>query len=195
MAEFAVNPTAYDRLAIGFHGTRRKTVESLLRGRVFDPSENTDDWLGHGIYFWEHAPQQAWWWAERRYGKEAAVVGAVLRLGQCIDLLDPKNAELLELQYQKVAADFKASGLRLPQNANNHKYLDCLVFNQLFVDLASAGFDVETVRAVFVPTGPRQRVWSRSGIFHGAHIQLCVRESKNIIGVWSVRKDGTYGKE
>jgi hypothetical protein len=129
MAEFAVNPTTYDRLVIGFHGTRRKTVKQLVRGIAFDPSENTDDWLGHGIYFWEHAPQQAWWWAERRFGKEAAVVGAVLRLGQCLDLLDPKNSEILMLENQKVVADFAARGMRLPQNANNHKYRDCLIFN------------------------------------------------------------------
>lgn len=66
----------YDRTVVAFHGTRRSTAERLVAGVAFGPSENDDDWLGHGIYFWEYAPQQAWWWAERRYGKQdAAVVG------------------------------------------------------------------------------------------------------------------------
>lgn len=80
----------YDRTVVAFHGTHRSTAEDLVAGVPFGPSENDDDWLGHGIYFWEYAPQQAWWWAERRYGKQdAAVVGALVRLGRCIDLLDP----------------------------------------------------------------------------------------------------------
>ena len=66
----------YDRTVVAFHGTRRYTAEKLFAGTPFGLSENDDDWLGHGIYFCEYAPQQAWWWAERLYGKQdAAVVG------------------------------------------------------------------------------------------------------------------------
>ena len=70
----------YDRTLVAFHGTRRETAEKLVRGEPFGPSTNDDDWLGHGIYFWEFAPQQAWWWAERRYGSEAALSPAFKRL-------------------------------------------------------------------------------------------------------------------
>ena len=31
----------------------------LLRGEPLQPSENDYDWLGRGIYFWEHGPQRA----------------------------------------------------------------------------------------------------------------------------------------
>jgi hypothetical protein len=34
------------------------------------------------------------------------------------------------------------------------------------------------------------RLWIRSGVFEGAHVQLCVREPNNILAVWPVRKDG-----
>jgi hypothetical protein len=48
----------------------------------------------------EYAPQQAWWWADRRYGAgEAAVVGATIRLGRCLDLLDPTNVGLLRAAH------------------------------------------------------------------------------------------------
>lgn len=187
----------YDRTRVAFHGTRRETAEKLVRGEPFGPSTNDDDWLRHGIYFWEFAPQQAWWWAERRYGSEAAVVGALLRLGQCIDLLDPRNTELLRRAYGEVEATAAQAGIELPNNANNHKYLDCAVFNYLCAKLEKQGLAVESSRAVFVPLkdGQMPRLWTRSGVFEGAHIQLCVREPENILAVWPVRKDGRYGRD
>jgi hypothetical protein len=51
---------------------------------------------------------------------------------------------------------------------------------------------VESTRTVFVPRV--QRLWDRSGVFDGAHIQLSVRRPENILAVWHVRKDGRYGK-
>lgn len=188
----------YDRTVVAFHGTRKGTAEKLVAGVPFDHSENDDDWLGHGIYFWEYAPQQAWWWAERRYGAgDAAVVGALVRLGRCIDLLDPSNADLLEQAHNDLEVALKSVEQSMPNNANNHKYRDCAVFNYLLATLKQAHVEPDSVRAVFVPmrTGGLPRLWDRSGIFRGAHIQLSVREPSNIMAVWPVRKDGRYGKD
>lgn len=128
----------YDRTVVAFHGTRKSTAEKLVSGVPFDQSENDDDWLGHGIYFWEYAPQQAWWWAERRYGDDAAVVGALVRLGRCIDLLDPSNATLLMRAHDDLDRMLAATKQKLKSNANNHKYRDCAVFNYLFETLRRA---------------------------------------------------------
>ena len=84
------------------------------------------------------------------------------------------------------------------ENANNHKYLECAGFNRLYAKLARAGFGLDSCRAVFVPLQVKKgllRLWIRSGVFEGAHVQLTVREPKNILAVWSVRKDGRYGKD
>lgn len=188
----------YDRTVVAFHGTSAATAAKLVAGATFGQSENDDDWLGHGVYFWEYAPQQAWWWAERRYGANAAVVGALVRLGDCIDLLDPSNAKLLRIAHDQLVATMKDAGKALPKNANTHKYRDCAVFNYLYEKLRGEGFAVESCRAVFVPLVPKKglpRLWERSGVLDGAHIQLCVREANNILAVWSVRKDGRYGKD
>jgi hypothetical protein len=101
----------YDRTVVAFHGTSAATATKLVAGAAFGQSENDDDWLGHGVYFWEYAPQQAWWWAERRYGGNAAVVGALVRLGDCIDLFDPSNAKLLRVAHDELAATMKAAGI------------------------------------------------------------------------------------
>jgi hypothetical protein len=188
----------YHRTVIGFHGTRRATAKRLVAGAPFDASTNDDDWLGHGIYFWEYAPQQAWWWAKRRYGEEdAAVVGASIRLGRCLDLLYPANAALLRACHAELIATLKAAGADTPDNGNNHKYLDCAVFNYLYARLEREGYRTESTRAVFVPLvgGKWPRLWKRSGVFGHAHIQVCVREPANILAVWSVKKDGRYGTD
>jgi len=188
----------YDRTVVAFHGTRRATAARLVAGDPFGPSENDDDWLGHGIYFWEYAPQQAWWWANRRYGRDGAVVGAMIRLGRCFDLLDPSNADVLATAGRRHDAAMNAVQQRLPQNANTHKYRDCAVFNYMFTKMDADHKRYESARAVFVPLVPKlglPRLWTRSGVFRGAHIQLSVREPNNILAVWAVRKDGRYGYE
>lgn len=183
----------YHRTVIAFHGTNRVTARRLVAGQPFEASTNDDDWLGHGIYFWEYAPQQAWWWAERRYGKDAAVVGAMIRLGRCLDLFDPTNIELLSQAH----LELNRGGQPLPKNANKHKRLDCAVFNFLYDRLGQNGFVVDSTRAVFVPMQDAKipRLWDRSGVFRGGHIQLCVREPRHILAVWAVRKDGRYGQD
>lgn len=187
----------YHRTVIGFHGTKRSIAKRLVAGDPFGPSTNDDDWLGHGIYFWEYAPQKAWWWAKRRYGSNAAVVGATIRLGRCLDLLDPVNTRLLKAGHDEIQATFAALGAKAPKNANTHKYLDCAVFNLVYAKLGKRGYGVESTRAVFVPFlgGKLPRMWIRSGVFEDSHIQLCIREPANILAVWSVKKDGRYGTD
>lgn len=183
----------YDRTVVGFHGTRRAAAEDLIAGMPFGKSENDHDWLGHGVYFWEYAPQQAWWWAQKKYGSDAAVVGALIRLGRCLDLLDPLNADLLRTAHRDLVQILKEDGQLPKANHNSLKYLDCSVFNYCFIKLRESGYAVESARAVFLPG--RGRLWPRSGIFESSHIQLSIREPNNILAVWSVKKDGRYGKE
>jgi hypothetical protein len=59
------------------------------------------------------------------------------------------------------------------------------------------GRTIDSCRAVFVPLqeGQMPRLWKRSGVFEGAHVQLSVREPRNILAVWPVRKDGRYGED
>src|SRR5215471_12033578 len=70
----------YHRTVIGYHGTRRSTALRMVQGlEDYRRSENRDDWLGQGIYFWEYAPKQAWAWARQRqtnqkWDDEVAVV-------------------------------------------------------------------------------------------------------------------------
>ncbi|HUO08184.1 MAG TPA: hypothetical protein VM008_07795 [Phycisphaerae bacterium] len=118
----------YHRTVIAYHGTSTETAERLVAGEAFDPSKNDDDWFGSGIYFWEYAPKQAWWWAEKfKKKKSPAVVGAIIRLGNCLDLLDPENVRVLQAFQREMVAEWKNLGVAIPNNGNQHKKLDCAV--------------------------------------------------------------------
>jgi hypothetical protein len=88
----------YARIVFGFHGTDPAFAERLIRGEVavadWSPSANEYDWLGHGIYFWEFAPDRARAWA----GK-GGVVGAIIALGTCLDLTEIKYTDRLAHAY------------------------------------------------------------------------------------------------
>lgn len=182
----------YHRTIVGYHGTRLSIAREIVnRRRVFKFSRNRDDWLGHGIYFWEYAPQQAYWWAERRkrrhnWNEPIAILGSMIRLGFCLDLLDPYNVKYLKDIYEEYRATETAAGRAVPENANHYKYLDCAIFQYAYAAIESAEeFQaVDSARAVYVPTGEDKRIWTRSWISRGAHIQVCVRNPACILGTW-----------
>lgn len=191
--ESGVSYHDYHRTIIGYHGTDETTARSLVDGHPFKASDGDNEWFGQGIYFWEYAPKQAWWWAQHvRNHSRPAVVGAVIRLGQCLDLLDPDNVRTLQAFSAEALKAWKASGETVPKNNRKYKKLDCALFN-LFYDQARV--PIESARAVYVPTGSKQRAWTGSWIYEEAHIQVCVREPKNILAAWHVRRDGRYGKD
>ena len=54
----------YRRSVIAYHGCDAAVAAKVVAGRLqLKPSANPYDWLGNGIYFWEHGPQRAYEWA------------------------------------------------------------------------------------------------------------------------------------
>ncbi|MFM9961639.1 MAG: hypothetical protein ACKV2Q_10475 [Planctomycetaceae bacterium] len=88
---------------MGYHGAKVGDAadhgKRLLLGEVgieeWKPSENAYDWLGEGIYFWEHSPERARRWA----GEDGIVIGAVIQLGNCLDLTDLRYTQLLRQSF------------------------------------------------------------------------------------------------
>lgn len=180
---------AYDRLVVAYHGTRRETALRIVTGETkFVQSQNDDDWLGHGVYFWEHAPEQAWAWARQRYAKSStvAVLGALVRLGQCFDLLDPANSRVLGALHKDMLSEYEQRRQTVPKNFKAKKYLDCATMQFAYVALKAQGFVVQTSRGVYVPARGSGRLWKNSWLSQEAHIQLCVRDSSCIMGAWLV---------
>ena len=197
MAE-EVDYADYHRTVVGYHGTTEEAAQKLVAGESFDESDADDEWFGRGVYFWEHAFQQAWWWAERRSkrsGHKPADIGAVLRLGYCFDLLDPPNTRLLLRVHDKMVADLEAAELPVPLNSRHYKRLDCAVFNYLYTEFEDDGKPIDTARAVYVPSKAKSRIYKGSWIHGESHIQICVRNPRSILAVWHVQRNGRYGQE
>lgn len=112
-------------LILGFHGCDITVRNEVLYGKAeLNFSENAFDWLGNGIYFWEYSLVRAYEYAcaisKRKYHnnniKTPAVLGAVLDLGHCLDLIEYKNLQLLKMSYGLFKDVRIASGFSLPEN-------------------------------------------------------------------------------
>ena len=90
---------------------------AIKQGSHLSNSENDYDWLGHGIYFWEGSYDRALEWAKKNPKvKNPAVIGAFIKLGNCIDLLDSEHLEQVSSTYEILKSECKKLGQELPQN-------------------------------------------------------------------------------
>jgi hypothetical protein len=106
---------------LGYHGCDRKLAERVFSGRAaLRASHNDYDWLGDGIYFWEHNANRAFEFATevatRRHGtgqkiKTPAVVGAIIDLGFCLNLLDARFIEMVRAAYEELVRSSAESGI------------------------------------------------------------------------------------
>jgi hypothetical protein len=181
----------YDRTIIAYHGCDAETAERLLRGEPFRKSQNDYDWLGEGIYFWEYGADRALRFAQdqkaRSKLKTPAVVGALLQLGRCFDLMDTRFTEELPLAFELFKKVHQQSGKPLPENRGRTpdkllRHRDCAVLNFYLNWLPDNGSDTyDSVRCGFVEGPP---AYSGSGIRHQSHVQIAVRNPACVVGVF-----------
>lgn len=177
----------YQRTIIAYHGCDESVVRrALLTGEPLASSENDYDWLGTGIYFWEFGPERALEWAielknrSKRNPKrirKPAVLGAVINLGNCFDLLVTRHTALLAdgyFSYQRNAPPPH------PTNTGLFHRLDCEVINTVIplVEM-DQGSRYQTVRGAFQEGAA---VFPGSEIRRKSHIQISVRDSSSILG-------------
>lgn len=177
----------YARTVIAYHGCDAAVADRILAGDPFQKSENAYDWLGSGVYFWEFGVDRALRFAEfqkiRDKVKTPAVVGAILQLGNCFDLMDTRYTAELKEAY----AIFKrATAEPLPKNAGTTpdkklRRRDCAVLNFYLTRLHEKGMEYDTVRCGFAEGRP---AFPGSGIRAESHIQLAVRSPACITGVF-----------
>jgi hypothetical protein len=201
-------------LIIGFHGCDRAAAAALINNPdTIKVSKQPHDWLGHGMYFWENNQERAKQWAvERQFRKkkdvaEAAVIGAVIQLGYCCDLLDSRFTGLLKNYYPPMEDWYNKMGRQLPVNkdlsSDPHKnkllrILDCTVIEfmhshieeQCKKDKREKGFSelkiFDSARGVFTEGGP---IYEGAEIFEKTHIQICIRNSNCIKGFFLPRRE------
>lgn len=200
-------------LVIGFHGCDESTRDKLLlqRGNI-EFSREPFDWLGHGMYFWENNLDRAWQWAEdkKKRGRitKPAVIGAVMELMHCCDLLDERFIRLLISYYKLMKSEYITLGKDIPENKDApndiHKDriirdLDCSVIEYMHdyirehIRNGSANIrDFDSTRGVFTEGGP---AFPGAGIFAKSHIQTCIRNPNCIKGFFLPRDNVDFPTE
>lgn len=186
---------------LGYHGCDRDFGEQLLSGKKeLKGSNNAWDWLGHGIYFWENNPRRALEWAEfmSRHPKFTTrvrhpfAIGAVIELGNCLDLTESLSLQLVRTAYENLEKTFTLAGIDLPRNRAAHgsdtdltqRFLDCAVINHLHTLREQEGLEsFSTVRA---PFAEGEELYPGAKIPSKTHIQFCVRDVTRIRGVFRV---------
>ena len=192
---YATKPT----FVYGFHGLDETIARKILNQEEdFKLSNNNYDWLGGGVYFWENNYERAKQYAiescERKDStiKEPFVLGAVLDLGNCFDLLDQKYLDFLSLAYEKLRCHTEEENLQLPTNSSfgkddfdfKKRELDCAVIRYAHELANEVGEKFDSVRAAF---------WEGTPLYEGAgfkrenHIQIAILNKNCIKGVFLPR--------
>ena len=173
----------FARVILGYHGCEVEFANSLLSGETsiqdWEPSQNSYDWLGHGIYFWEHAPQRAREWSRAR--KNKGVIGAVIQLGLCLDLTEVRFTQRLSLEYGRLVGLDLGYARSLPANRGKLRDLDCFVINTLVKTSAKVSDPFQSVRCPFLEGEP---AFPGSDILRESHIQISVIDRECILGVF-----------
>ena len=130
---------------LGYHGCDRRLAERVFAGKdSLHASHNDHDWLVMGSNFWEHNAQLAFEFAREVSSqphpsgqkiRSAAVVGAIIDLGLCLNLLDSRFIEMVRKAHTDLVEAFEATPVDLPKNTGGSDYLrrqlDCAVLRML----------------------------------------------------------------
>jgi hypothetical protein len=195
-------------LVLGFHGCDESVALKVLTGKEpLKKSTNNYDWLGHGIYFWENSPSRAMEFATHlqklpnrsiRKITTPAVIGAVIDLGFCLDLLDFENLQLLKTAYKALLST--SNFIVFPENKSIGgigdlllRDLDCAVIEALHkMEENSHQPPFDSIRGVFYEG---DELYPNAGFREKDHIQICVRNPNCIKGFFLPRKlDFEYPK-
>lgn len=191
-----INDSRKSSFVLGYHGLDETIGRKIVNGELsLNPSQNNYDWLGHGIYFWEDNVARAKKWAidqskrKNTSVKSPFVIGAVIDLGNCFDLLQQDNLDFLAYQYQQMKQDLAFRNQILPQNSPwtakdidfKKRELDCAVIRYAIESAKEVGVHYDSVRSAF---WEGEELYPNAGFRQFNHIQIAVINPECIRGVF-----------
>ena len=180
---------------IGFHSCDKEVGLKVLNGEMdLNPSENSWDWLGRGIYFWEQNPGRALLYAnESAEGKQKNktrintpfVIGGIIELGNCLNLLESESLAVVKKAYAWLAEVYSNTNKEMPVNKGAKRDLDCAVIKWALEMNEKKGIQsYDTVRSAF-PEG--HALYEGSNFTDRLHVELCVINKELIKGYFLPR--------
>jgi len=181
-------------MVLAFHGCEKTIRDDILNStnKHLKTSDNPYDWLGKGIYFWLNDPIRALEWAKQRNKKEPAVLGAIIDLGECLDLCERDSIILIQHAYELLKKECNEQGIEMSINKtpddggyNIIRNLDCAVIQRLHIELEKEGCKpFDTVKGYFQES---KDAYDGASIKEKSHIQICVRNTQCIKGYFLPR--------
>jgi hypothetical protein len=181
-------------LVIGYHGCDQQVKDDILcNGHRMNPSTKSYDWLGNGCYFWENNYERALDFAKNPPGKKViknpTVIGAVIDLEFCLDLLDTAFLNIVKKSFDDFSLMANERQKSLPVNIAPSqskdlliRHLDCAVIESIHtgrIEKKLKPFD--SVRGMFVEG---EELYPGAGFNAKNHIQLCIRNPNCIKGLF-----------
>lgn len=178
-----------------FHSCDRELGMRLLNGSdELRPSNNSWDWLGPGIYFWEQNPYRALTYAEEAAQRQQKfsgkirtpfVIGAMIELGNCLNLVEPNSINIVKEAYGELMATVRDDKIVMPTNKGANRQLDCAVIRYIHEMNRRDGMPVyDTIRSPFQEGGP---IYEGANFTDRLHIEICVRNPALIKGYFLPR--------
>jgi hypothetical protein len=175
---------------IGYHSCDREIGLKILNGQdKLKASKNNWDWLGEGIYFWEQNPYRALDYAKevaagtqfnKRKIKTPFVLGAIIELGNCLNLVESQSLSILENAYIGLQKLYKETDIKLPENDGNNRKLDCAVIK--FVHQSRKILSEQPYNSIRSPFDEGSKVYPGASFTAKNHIQVCVMDESLIKG-------------
>ena len=189
------------QIALGFHGCDEELGLRILNSRTehLVPSNNPYDWLGKGIYFWLNDPQRAYEWAVEQHNrspkkvKKPFVVGAIIDLGNCLNLCERESVLLLQRSYETLSLAMEMARVDIHEQYKNKapdeggvkllRYLDCAVIENVHRMVGTDVFD-----SVYGYFQEGKDAYPNAGMKEKSHIQICIRNKACIKGYFLPRE-------
>ena len=179
---------------LAYHGTWKANAERIVHGKGAEHLERSTedyDWLGSAVYFWENSEARAEDWAQQRHPGHEAVVGAVLQLGRCLDLLDQQFINMVELAASDMLAEYERQGNAVPVNTEfgAHRFDCALVEYILNAPTEKRYGKFDSARAAYIEG---RRIEDRSAFRRRTHIQIAIYNPNCIKGYFYPQEETFY---
>ncbi|MEO6719761.1 MAG: hypothetical protein ABIN67_05305 [Ferruginibacter sp.] len=113
------------------------------------------------------------------------VIGAIIELGNCLNLLEPKSIAIIKNAYEGLKELFEQSGESMPVNKGANRALDCAVIQYVHqINIASGNLAYDTIKSSFNEGG---QVYPSSNFTERLHIEICVINPESIKGYFLPR--------
>ena len=155
------------------------------------------------MYFWENNARRALEFAQDLHSnprkgkspiKKPSILGAVIDLGYCLDLLESEFIGLIRSSYENLTVAYQQLNLTVPENSEFGpskllliRKLDCAVIENLHNYRSKEKLrPFDSARGVFIEGDP---LYPNAGFYEKSHIQLCIRNPNCIKGFFIPREE------